>query len=68
MLTQALVTEAIGGALQSERLLPSALAELQERKWHELARYAAARSPFYRKAVSVHRPGTRRPEARPASP
>ena len=33
MLTQALVAEAIGKALQSERLPPSALAELQERKW-----------------------------------
>ena len=48
MLTQALVNAAIGRAMQGERLPPAALAELQERKWRELARYAAEHSPFYR--------------------
>jgi phenylacetate-coenzyme A ligase PaaK-like adenylate-forming protein len=49
MLTEAMVGDAIGRAMRGERLPPAALAELQERKWRELVRHAAARSPFYRK-------------------
>ena len=57
MLTQALVGEAIGKALQSERLPPSALAELQERKWRDLARHAAGHSLFYRRLYRSIDPG-----------
>ncbi len=47
MLTQALIGEAIGRAMQSERLPPAALEELRQRRFRELAQFAAERSPFY---------------------
>ena len=57
MLTQALVGEAIGRAMRGERLPPAAFAELQERKWRELARHAAEQSPFYRRLYRSIDPG-----------
>lgn len=47
MLTPALVGNATKAALESERLPPAALAELQERKLRDLLQYTAARSVFY---------------------
>jgi phenylacetate-CoA ligase len=57
MLTQSLVGEAIGAAMRSEHLPAAALADLQERKWRELARYAAEHSPFYRRLYQSIDPG-----------
>jgi phenylacetate-coenzyme A ligase PaaK-like adenylate-forming protein len=47
MLTQTLVGEAIGQAMQSERLPRPALLARQQQKLRELVRFAAAHSPFY---------------------
>ena len=48
MLNQAMVGQAMGQAMQNEHLPPDALHELQTRRLHDLVRFAAEKSPFYR--------------------
>jgi phenylacetate-coenzyme A ligase PaaK-like adenylate-forming protein len=47
MLTREMVGEAIGRAMQGERLPPPALEALQQQKLRDLVRFAALQSPFY---------------------
>lgn len=47
MLTHDLVSAAIAAAMRNERLPPPALAEVQDRRWRELARHARRHSPYY---------------------